>query len=248
MILNKKNTLALLLFSVLVLLILRYLVNQDVGDLPRALQLTFYAVIPFAGGLTTFCIFSLLGILSSSPNLAVSRITSKISEDPARNFFFGFLGTAYLILIRPSLAAHVSFLPQVEWISVGLTVYSMYAMTGLSNKEFFVSSDEHLGWKKHVEEVVRETGHDLKRVTSAIEQFVEHGTKEQLLIYLTLHLQRLGLAEENIFQTLSSLIYYQERKRSKISLLLSFSWTERKSATENKKERESLLSILFERI
>lgn len=246
--LSRRSTFILLVFTVALLLILRYLINQNVEYMHRALQPVFYAAIPFAGGLTVFCIFSLLGVLSSSTNLAVSRITSRISEDPARNFLFGFLGTAYLILIRPSLAAHLPFLPQVEWISVGLAVYSMYAVTGLSNKEFSVVSDEHLSWKKHVEEVARETGRDLKLVTSTIEHFIEDGTKEELLIYLTLHLQRLGMPEESIFQTLSPLISYQEPIRSKISLLFSFPQTEKKRALENKKERENLLRTLFEKI
>jgi hypothetical protein len=246
--LTRKNAFILLLFTVFLLLILRYLISQNLSDLPRALQLTYYAAIPFAGGLTVFCIFSLIGALSSSANLAVSRIARKISEDPAGNFLFGFLVTAYLILIRPNLAANLSFLPQLEWIAVGLAVYSIYAMTGLSNEEFTVSSDEHLNWKKHVEEVARETGRDLKRVTSTIEHFVEDGTKEELLIYLTLHLQRLGSSEENIFQKLSPLINYQEPKRNKISLLFSFPQTERKRVIENKKERENLLRMLFEKI
>lgn len=236
------------MFTILFFLILRFLISQNLGDLPRALQLTFYAAIPFAGGLIVFCIFSFFGVLSSSPNLAISRVTRKISEDPARNFLFGFLVTAYLILIRPNLAANLAFLPQLEWIAVGLAVYSMYAMTGLSNEEFTVSSDEHLNWKKHVEEVARETGRDFKLVTSAIEHFIEDGTKEELLIYLTLHLQRLGMPEENIFQKLSPLTNYQEPKRNKISLLFSFPQTEKKRALENKKERENLLRTLFEKI
>jgi hypothetical protein len=216
--------------------------------MPRALQLTFYAAIPFAGGLTVFCIFSFIGVLSSSANLAISRVTRRISEDPARNFMFGFLITAYLILIRPNLAANLAFLPQLEWIAVGLAVYSMYAMTGLSNEEFTVSSDEHLNWKKHVEEVARETGRDFKLVTSAIEHFVEDGTKEELLIYLTLHLQRLELPEESIFQKLSTLINYQEPKKNKVSFLFSFPPAEKKRTIENKKERENLLRTLFEKI
>ncbi len=237
-----------MLFSAFFILILRYLGNQNVEDLPRALQPIFYTSTPFAGGLITLCLFSLIGSLSNSPNLAVSRIARKLSEDPARSFFFGFLGTAYLVLIRPSLAAHVSYLPQVEWISVGITVYSLYAVARLSDEESYVSSDEHLGWKKHARIVTRETGHDLKRVTSAIEQFIELGTKEQLLIYLTLHLQRLGLPEESIFQTLTPLINYQEEpKKSRIALIFSFSQMKKKLA-EKKKERENLLSTLFEKI
>lgn len=246
--LSKRNTFTLLVLTVALLLTLRYLTNQNVAYMPRVIQPVFYAAIPFAGGLTVFCIFSLLGALSNSPNLAVSRIVRRISEDPGRNFVFGFLGTAYLILIRPNLAANLSFLPQIEWISVGLAVYSLYAMSGLSSKEFSISSDEHLSWKKHVEEVARETGRDVKKVTSTIEHFIEDGTKEELLIYLTLHLQRLGTPEETVFQSLSPLINYQVPKRSKISLIFSFPQTEKKRALENRKERENLLKTLLEKI
>jgi len=193
----------------------------------------------------SFC--SLLGTFADIENSATSRPIRQASEDPARNFFTGFLITAYLNLVRPPLNAYVTFLPYVEWIAIALLVYMMYTMTRLSTKEFYVSSGG-LGWKRHVQEVRRETGRNLIRVTSVMEQFVDHGVKEPLLVYLTLHLQRLGETEEDILKTLSPLIDYQKNAQRHKLYFLTFPWTKRKLAIRTKKTRENILNTLLKKI
>lgn len=245
--LSKTSKLAALIISVLFLSILKYVIDHNAEALPLVLQLIAYASLPIAGGLITLSLCSLLGTFTDVENSATSHLLSRISEDPARNFFIGFLITAYLNLIRPPLAANVLFLPFMEWVTIALAVYVMYTMTGFSTKEFCVSSGD-LGLKRHTQEVRRETGRDLIRVTSVIEQFVDHGVKETLLVYLTLHLQRLGETEEDILKTLGSLIDYQENARRHKWYFLIFPWTKRKFAMRNKKARENLLNTLLEKI
>ena len=241
--LGKKSKLVVLVFSVLFLSILNYVIDHSADALPQVLQLIAYASLPIAGGLITLSFCSLLGAFSDVENSATSHLLRRISEDSVRNFFIGFLVTAYLNLVRPPLAANVPFLPFVEWVTIALAVYVMYTMTRFSTEEFYISS-EGLGWKRHIQEVRRETGRDLIRITSVMEQFVDHEVKGPLLVYLTLHLQRLEETEEDILKTLSQLIDYQENK----SHFLAFPWTKRKLAMRNKKARENLLNTLLEKI
>lgn len=232
--------------SVLFLLTLKYAIDHSVEALPHVLQLIAHTSLPIAGGLITLSFCSLLGTIADVENPAVSHLSRRASEDPARNFFIGFLITAYLSLVRQPLAANVPFLPYMEWITIALAVYVMYTMTRFTSKEFYVSS-EGLDWKRHTQEVRRATGRDLIRITSVMEQFVDHKVKEPLLVYLTLHLQRLGETEEDILKTLSPLIDYGKNARIHKSFL-AFPWTKRKLAIRNKKARENLLNTLLKKL
>jgi hypothetical protein len=78
-----------------------------------------------------------------------------------------------------------------------------------------------------------------------MEQFVDHGVKEPLLVYLTLHLQRLGQTEEDILKTLSPLVDYHYAPRRRLYSMV-FPWKKRQMAVENRKEREVLLNTLIE--
>ena len=245
--LSKKSRFVALIFSVLFLSILKYVINQSTEFLPQIPQLIAYASLLIAGGSITLSLFSLLGTFSDVKNSAISRILKGVSEDPTRNFFVGFFTTAYLSLVRPPLAANVPFLPYMEWLTVAIAVYVMYTMTRLSSKEFY-DNFENLSWKKHIQEVRRETGRELTSVTSAIEKFVDHEVKEPLLVYLALHLQRLGETDEDILKTLSPLIYYKNNIRRHKLYFLAFPWAKRKFAMRSKKAREKQLNTLLETI
>lgn len=233
--------------SVLFLSILKYVIDHGAEALPQVLQLIAYVSLLVAGGLIALSLCSLLGTFAVVEDPATSHLFKGVSEDPARNFFMGLFITAYLNLVRPPLASNVPFLPYIEWVAIALTVYVIHNMTRLSTDEFYVSS-EGSDWKKHIQEVRRETGHDLIRITSVLEQFVDHGVKEPLIVYLALHLQRLGEGEEDILKTLRLLIDYQENARRRKLYFLVFPWAKRKLAVRNKKAREDILKTLVKKI
>lgn len=245
--LSKKSKLVALIFTVFFLLTLKYVLDRGAGALPQVLQMIAYAFLPIAGGLITLDFCSLLGTFRDVENSVVSHLLGRVSEVPARSFFIGFLITAYLYLFRPSLTANVSFLPYMEWITIALTVYVIYTMTRPSINEFYVSS-EGPSWKRHIQEFRREPGRDLMRITSIMKEFVDHGVKEPLLVYLTLHLQRLGETEEGILKTLNLLIDYQENVRRHKLYFLVFPRKKRELAIRNKKAREYLLNTLLKKI
>lgn len=245
--LSEKSKLLVLIVSVLFLMIPKYVIDHNAQALPPILQLFAHASLPIAGGLIMISFCSLLGALSDVEDSTASHLLRRISDSPTRNFLIGFLTTAYLDIIRPPLAFNLQFLPYIEWITVALTVYVMYTTTNHSTKGFYVNS-ETPSWKKHIQEVTREAGHDLTRITSIIEQFVNHGVKEPLLVCLTLHLQRLGQTEEAVLKILSPLINHRENARRRKLDFFAFPWTKRKIAMRNKKAREDLLKTLVRKI
>lgn len=244
--LSKKSKIVALMFSVLFLSILKYVIDHSAEALPQILQLIAYASLPVAGGLIALSFCSLLGTFAVLENSATSHLLKRTSEDPARNFFIGFLITAYLNLVRPPLTFNLPFLPYMEWVTIALAVYVVYTMTRLPTEELY-ASPEGPGWKRHIQEVKRETGRDLIRITSVMEQFVVHGVKEPLIVYLALHLQRLGETEEDILKTLSPLINYQNAQRHRLYFLV-FPWTQGKFAMRNKEARQNLLNTLLKKI
>jgi hypothetical protein len=244
---SRKRGFLTLIISIILLLVLKYTIDNSTDAIPQALKLIAQASLPVAGGLITLSSCFLLGTLSNVRDSATSHLSRRISEDPARNFTIGFLVTAYLTLVRSPLIVNLPFIPYIEWVTIVLAVYVMYNMASPSTTESDLSPED-LGWKKHQQTIRREIGRDLTRTTSVIEQFVDYGVKEPLLVYFALHLQRLGKTEEEILKTLSPLISYEENAgRSKLHFL-AFPRTRRKLDERNKKERETLLSSLSDKI
>lgn len=245
--LSNGNKLAVLIFSIILLLILRYVTSNSPEVFPQALRMITFVFLPVAGGLITLSFCSLLGAFSRVGSSAISHPLTRISENQARNFFFGFLFTAYLILVRPPLAVNLISLPYIEWAIIALTVYVVYDMTRQSTKKLYLDSED-LGWKRHEQKIRRETGRELIRVASVMEQFVERGVKEPLLVYLALYLQRLGENEEDILKTLSPLVEYREDAQRHRLRFLIFPQKRRNHARRSKEAREKLLSNLMDKM
>jgi hypothetical protein len=247
---SKASGVLTLILSILFFFAVKHVISQisqHMESFPEILQLAVYTSLPIAGGLIALSFGYLLGTFIDSEDSVTVHLLQKISEDPARNFALGFLITAYLSLIRPQLALNVPFLPYMEWVAIALTVYTMYTLIRFSAEEFYIGSESR-GWKKHTQEIRRETGLDLIRLTSVMEQFVNYGRKELLLVYLTLHLYRLGETEEDIIKKLSPIINYREKPSMHRFSLLAFPWMKRKLAVKNKENRKTLLKTLLENI
>jgi hypothetical protein len=228
-------------------LFLKRVVDQGVEAIPRAMQLVVYVSLPACGGLVALTLLSLVGSFLRSRSSDSAYALRRISEDPPRNFLIGFLATAYLGLIRSPLVFNAPFLSYVEWALIAFTIYILYSATGFSSGESNIDQ-ESPSWKKHVQRIRPETGRDLVRIASVMEHFVNDGTKEPLLIYLTLHLQRLGENEEDILQVLNPLIVYREPKQSASLFGDVFSGRRGKRVDEIREARKSLLNDLIRKI
>jgi hypothetical protein len=244
---SDNSKIAAFVFSVLLLSILKYVVDYSLDILPHYLQLIAYASLPIAGGLSVLSFCSVVGVFINTESPAVFGLFTWIKENRVRNFLIGFLLTAYLVLIRTPLAANMTFLPYVEWVMITLIVFEIYTATRISARESYILS-ENTAWKSHIQEIRREIGRDLIRVKSTVEQFVDHGVKEPLLVYLALYLQRLGKTEEDILEKLSPLISYQEDVPGHKLYFSAFPGAKTKLVARNRKVREDMLKKLFQEI
>lgn len=247
MALTERSKLGAFILSVLLFLILNLVAVQPEETISGVLKAIAYTCLPFLGGFIALFLGSVVSTISLRGSSVTLGLIRHMSTSPKRNFILGFLASAYLTLIRPRLALSVSFLLYCEWLAAVFGVYLVYFVTGLSFNETYDHS-ETLGWRKHVQEVSRETGRDFKQMVAVVDQFISQGVKEPLLVYLALYLQRLGGTEQEILDVLDPLVCFREdAKRRKVRYLI-FPMVSTKHVTASKKARENLVRVLFEKI
>lgn len=247
MTLSRKRGVVFSIGSIFLLLIFRFLTDQQWGVLSVILQPVFTLSLLIAGGFATFSFSLLLQGWQVERRSTALRLIAQISANPVRIFLAGFLITSYLSLIRPLIAVNLSYILHIEWAVIALTVYGLYSAIGFSAKESYVSS-EIQSWKKHAQEVTQEVSSNFLQLTSIMENFVNEGAKEPLLVALALHLQRVGERDEDIFKILDPLIKYQDEGKDRKSHFWASSRRNIELAAINKEAREKSLKALMSRI
>ncbi len=189
--------LRILALSVFFFLISKNTIDNASIILPQGYATLFYLSFSFAGGLLGLSLGSLFGLLEDTRDPRISSASKWISEGLTRNFVFGFFLTAYISFVRYPLIELNPYVAIAEWVAVALAVAVVYINVKMVFEEYDPDL-ENTGWRKHIQEVERETGDDFKHLTFVQEQFVNQGVKEPLLIYLTLLLRDLGKNEKQI--------------------------------------------------
>jgi len=244
---SKRRTTAkwlrILALSVFAFLLSKNAVDNALAILSESYILLFYVSFSFTGGLLGLSLGSLFNTLKDVDNLVISTMSKWVSEGLQRNFILGFSLTAYLSFVRPSIIELNPYLVIAEWVAITFAIAIMYINVKMVFRELYVES-ERTEWRKHIQEVERETGADFRQLTFVQEQFVNRGIKEPLLVYLTLHLRDLGDAEQQIIRTMAPLLYYHDKKPSIFALPSVKESFNRK----NKKARKKLLEDLMAEI
>jgi uncharacterized membrane protein YhdT len=180
-------------------------------------------------------------LLEETRDSRISSASKWISEGLTRNFVFGFFLTAYISFVRSPLIELNPYVAIAEWVVVALAVALVY----INVKMVFEEHDpvlENTEWKKHIQEVERETGNDFKHLTFVQEQFVNQGIKEPLLVYLTLFLRDLGKSEKQIIRTIAPLLHYRNKKTSVFALPLVKENLKRRNKESRKKILEDFMA------
>jgi hypothetical protein len=211
--------LRILALSVFFFLISKNTIDNASIILPQGYASLFYLSFSFAGGLLGLSLGSLFGLLEDTRDPRISSASKWISEGLTRNFVFGFFLTAYISFVRYPLIELNPYVAIAEWVAVALAVAVVYINVKMVFEEYDPDL-ENTGWRKHIQEVERETGDDFKHLTFVQEQFVNQGVKEPLLIYLTLLLRDLGKNEKQIIRTMAPLLHYRDKKTSVFALPL----------------------------
>lgn len=223
-----------------------FLVSKSAVDnasiiLPQRYALLLRLALSFTGGLLGLSLGSLFGLLENIRDSRISSASKWISEGLTRNFVFGFFLTAYISFVRYPLIELNPYVAIAEWVAVALAVAVVYINVKMVSEEYDPVL-ENTEWRKHIQEVERETGEDFKHLTFVQEQFVNQGIKEPLLIYLTLFLRNLGKNEKQIIRTVAPLLYYRDKKTSVFALPLVKENLKRRNKESRKKILEDFMA------
>jgi hypothetical protein len=235
--------LRILALSVFFFLISKSTIDNASIILPQGYASLFYLSFSFAGGLLGLSLGSLFGLLEDTRAPRISSASKWISEGLTRNFVFGFFLTAYISFVRHPLIELNPYVAIAEWVVVALAVAVVYINVKMVFEEYDPDL-ENTGWRKHIQEVERETGDDFKHLTFVQEQFVNQGVKEPLLIYLTLLLRDLGKNEKQIIRNMAPLLHYRDKKTSVFALPLVKENLKRR----NKESRKEILEDFMAKI
>jgi len=238
--------LRILAFSVFVFLVSKNVVDDASAVLPQGVALVFYLSLSSGGGLIWLSLGSLFTLLKNNPSPVISSASWWISQGLTRNFALGFLVTAYLSSIRRPLIELSPYVAIAEWVATALVVAIIYLNTKMVTEESNLDL-EGVDWRKHTQEVERKIGDDFEHLTFVQEQFVNQGTKESLLIYLTLLLHDLGEDEQQIMRTLAPLLDYRDKRPSILALPLVRKSFKRKNNQAKKKILEDLMTKIVGR-
>jgi len=167
-------------------------------------------------GMTVAAVISLLAVLKTSQRASLSTIGGIASNYPlvistcvVGSIYFNYLRGS-LTSISPGIA---NLSPYIEWTAICVAAALIFtrARSGMQSS---LTAETKLGdWIKHVQEVASYKGDRFLEFTGMIDEFVERGRRERLMVKLAMFLHDNGVGDDEIALTLSNLINYEDVKK-----------------------------------
>ena len=190
-------------------------------------------------------IFSLAVLGESNENPYLVSFARKINVDSSTNFIriFGLL--AYLFYARPYvdvfLAENRQYLPYFEW-----GIITFMALLLFRDLRAYISKDltkvDVMGkWQKHLQEIETRSDYRIDRLTQYIDNFINKGEKEVLLVYLINLLQLNQTSRFKSADALHDLIYYKPKELE----LFTFRWNREQAQLKDLAMRNEILTNLL---
>ena len=171
-------------------------------------------------GVSIAAVFTLMAVFKTSGNPYLSALGG-IASNYLFSVSLSLIGALYYGFFLgglSSFAPSISNLsPYVEW--TGICVFAALIFTVMRRgMQGSIIVEDRLGqWKKHLQDVTTYKGDRFVGFTEIIDDFVERGDKQRLLIRLTLFLHENHIADDEISRLLTELIGYEDQKKPAIS-------------------------------
>jgi hypothetical protein len=171
-------------------------------------------------GVSIAAVFTLMAVFKTSGNPYLSALGG-IASNYLFSVSLSLIGALYYGFFLgglSSFAPSISNLsPYVEW--TGICVFAALIFTVMRRgMQGSIIVEDRLGqWKKHLQDVTTYKGDRFVGFTEIIDEFVEKGDKQRLLIRLTLFLHENHVADDEISRLLAELIGYEDQKKPTIS-------------------------------
>lgn len=167
----------------------------------------------------------------------VSRAGRKMKEVQTFIFVLGvFIG--FYVQVRGLIFERYPIATLLEWIPTLFLVgwiYSHVKKEVTEGLEVVKLED----WKRHVYNPKKMTDESYSETVRAQEDFLEHGSKELLLVLVVNHMTIMGESTREISSSIAPLVDYEDD-----SPLIPLGWLKKRVKERNRKNREKLLNSL----
>jgi hypothetical protein len=158
---------------------------------------------------------TLIGIFKDSKNVYLAQIGGIAS-----NYFFvtalSLIGTLYLNFIGGRITEVnpvISQLsPYVEWTGIVIIGAFIFTIMRRGMNESMMVPTEIGEWGKHIQDTSSTKGKQLRDFTDIIDEFIQRGVKEYILVKLYGFLNENRASEKEMGETLKDLVDYEDQK------------------------------------
>ncbi len=166
-------------------------------------------------GFNVASMITLVGIFKDSRNPYLAQIGGI-----AANYFFvvslSLIGTLYINFISGSLTDVSPVIkqlsPYVEWTGVVIIGAFIFQIMRRGMTESMMVPTEIGSWTKHIQDTSATKGRALKDFSEIIDEFIQKGHKEKLLVKLFRFLNENRAAENEMADSLEEFIKYEDQK------------------------------------
>lgn len=185
-----------------------------VPGVPESEQITLIKSM-ISWGFSAASIITLVGIFRDSRNPYLAQIGGIAS-----NYFFvvalSLIGTLYVNFIRGRLTEVSPVLkqlsPYIEWTGIVIIGAFIFQIMRRGMTESMMVPTERGEWTKHIQDTSATKGKALKNFTEIIDEFIERGEKERLMIKLFRFLNENRASEKEMADSLEEFIKYEDQK------------------------------------
>jgi hypothetical protein len=192
-------------------------------------------------------VLTLVGIFRDSRNAYLAQIGSI-----ATNYFFvvsfSLIGTLYINFISGTIKEVSPVIeqlsPYVEWTGIVIIGALIFQIMRRGMSESMMVPTEIGNWAKHIQDTSATKGRSLRDFTAIIDEFIQKGNKERLLVKLFRFLTENRAAENEMAESLEEFIKYEDQR----SPHFARRGTSDKIEEKNKEQRMQVLQRTVERI
>lgn len=185
-----------------------------VPGVPESEQITLIKSM-ISWGFSAASIVTLVGIFRDSRNPYLAQIGGI-----AANYFFvlalSLIGTLYVNFIRGTLTEVSPVLrqlsPYIEWTGIVIIGAFIFQIMRRGMTESMMVPTERGEWTKHIQDTSATKGKALKNFTEIIDEFIERGEKERLMVKLFRFLNENRASEKEMAKSLEDFIKYEDQK------------------------------------
>ncbi|MGD2200130.1 MAG: hypothetical protein PVJ38_00685 [Candidatus Bathyarchaeota archaeon] len=171
-------------------------------------------------GITIAGVFTFLAVFKSSQNTYLAAMGG-IASNYLFSVSLSLIGALYYGFFLGGLSAYApgikNLSPYIEWTGICILGAIIFTVMRRGMQGSIMVRNRFGEWKKHKQEITTYKGDRFVGFTEVINDFVERGQRERLLVKLTLFLHENQVSDEEISDLLGGIINYKDEERPNLA-------------------------------